>query len=289
MLTSLSKSMNLLYIMVLCLSASGATFGQPVLPDFSSAVFDASLQIDNPYFPLNVGTRYTYEGVKTDADTGEAETELIIVDVLDQARTVAGIESRVVRDRVWLEGLLIEDTFDWYAQDNQGNVWYLGEEVTDFEYDDEGNLIGTSHPGAWETGVDGALPGYIMEASPQVDDHYYQEYYPGEAEDHAVIVGVGETHTIPLGTYDDVLRIREFTLSPETYGEKFYAAGTGLIMEHEYETATGTLLAVTTLRAVAVVPEPRGLAFAAAGAVGLVSCRRRVLPIARLTLAMSRC
>ncbi len=260
--------------MAACLTSSSVT-GQPVLPNFGSAVFDNSLQIDNALFPRNPGTTLTYDGVKTDPTTGEVETEVIVVEVLNQTRMVAGIEARVVRDRVWLEGLLIEDTFDWYAQDNNGNVWYLGEEVTDFEYDDAGNLIGTSHPGAWETGVNGALPGYIMEANPLVDDHYYQEYLVGEAEDHALVVGVGKMHSIPLGTFNGVLRTRDFTTSVETYGEKFYAPNVGTILEHDYDATTGMLLGVTTLRSISVVPEPGSAALLSLSACGLLVHRRR--------------
>jgi hypothetical protein len=248
---------NLCAMMVAILVAvmDSSARSQPVLPDFSAATF-SSLQIDNPYFPLVPGTTFAYDGVKTDPDTGEVENEEIIVEVLNQTRTVAGIEARVVRDRVWLEGLLIEDTFDWYAQDDNGHVWYLGENVTDYEYDDDRNLIRTSHPGAWETGVDGALPGYIMEASPQVDDHYYQEFYAGVAEDRARVMGIGEMHTIPLGSFDGILRTRDFTTDVETYGEKFYAPRVGTIMEHDYIAATGMLIGVTTLRSITVVPEP---------------------------------
>ena len=260
--------------LVACQPLSSAS-AQPALPDFGSAVFDNSLQIDNPYFPLIPGTTLTYDGVKTDPMTGDVESEEIVIEVLQQTRTVAGIETRVVRDRVWLEGLLIEDTYDWYAQDNNGNVWYLGEDVTDFEYDGDGNLIGTSHPGAWETGVNGALPGYNMEANPLVDDHYYQEFYAGVAEDHARVVGVGEMHSIPLGSFNDVLRTRDFTTSVETYGEKFYAPNVGTIMEHDYDAATGFLLGVTKLRSITVVPEPGGAVLLLLGVCGLLAPRRR--------------
>ena len=132
------------------MAMTARTYAQsPELPDFSAAVFSNSLKIGNPYWPMNPGTTWTYEGVTSDPETGETESETIIVEVLDDTRTVFGVETRIVRDRVFLDGLLIEDTFDWYAQDDAGNVWYMGEEVTDFEYDDEGNRIGTSHTGAW--------------------------------------------------------------------------------------------------------------------------------------------
>ena len=145
---------RVVYVMsvFLAMISAESVLAQPELPDFSAATFSNSLQIDNPYWPLIPGTKWVYEGESTDPDTGETESETIIVEVLNDTRTILGVENRVLRDRVVLEGLLIEDTFDGYAQDDGGNVWYMGEEVTDFEYDDEGNVIGTSHPGAWESG-----------------------------------------------------------------------------------------------------------------------------------------
>ncbi len=230
---------------------------QPVLPDFSAATFEASsAQLTHPYFyPSSVGKAFRYEAQVTDPDTGEVETEVVIVEVLDQTRTVAGIESRVIRDRVFVEGLLIEDTFDWYAQDTEGNVWYMGEDVTDFEYDDDGNVIDTTHDGAWETGVDGALPGYIMPATPMVGDHYYQEFFEGEAEDSGLILSIDETFTLEgFGELENIIRTRDFSLDPSAFEEKLYAPGIGPIAEFGFD-ALGAQHETLLLKSV-VVPEP---------------------------------
>ena len=258
------------------LYGSRAVFAQPVLPDFSAATFDSSsATLTHPYFPFTSGKIYRYESEDIDPDTGEVEHEVIIVEALDMTRNVAGIESRIVRDRVFVEGLLIEDTFDWYAQDTDGNVWYVGEDVTDFEYDDDGNLIGTSHPGAWETGVDGALPGHIMPASLTVGNHFFQEFLVGEAEDHALIVGVDETFIIPgLGTFDNVLRTRDFSLDPTSFEEKLYAPGIGTIAEFGFA-ADGTPLGTTLL--VSIVPEPTTAMLTLGGALMLFRGRRTSL------------
>jgi len=261
---------------VACLAATcgGAMHAaaQPILPDFASSAFDDSLTIDNPYFPLTPGLTLTYDSVKTAPDTGEVETEVIVVEILPQTRTVAGVQSRVVRDRVWREGLLIEDTFDWYAQDNAGAVWYLGEYVTDYLYDDDDNVIGTVHDGSWEAGVDGAKPGYLMLAQPQLGDFYYQEYYVGEAEDQGQVIGLGETHTIPLGTFADVLRTRDVSgLAPNDLEHKFYAPGIGKILGHHVDVTTGAIFGVTTLRS--VVPEPGAAVLTGLGCAAL--CWRR--------------
>jgi hypothetical protein len=243
---------------------ASSSFAEPLLPDFSSAVFSNSLQIDNPYWPLVPGTVHNFEGVKTDPETGETETETIVLEVLNETRTVSGIETRIVRDRVFLEGLLIEDTFDWYAQDDDGNVWYMGEEVTDFEYDDDGNLIGTSHPGQWEAGVNGALPGYIMEANPQVGDNYYQEYLVGEAVDEGTVLALGESISVPAGSFDNVLRIRDSSALFPEFGHKSFAPGIGVVQELDFD-ETGNH--VGTVDLLSVVPEPGSLSLLVTGGV----------------------
>jgi hypothetical protein len=249
---------------------SQPSLAQPVLPDFSTAVFSNSLQVDNTYFPLVPGKTYTFEGEAIDPDTGEISTETVVVEVLNETRTVLGVPSRVVRDRVYAEGLLVEDTFDWYAQDDSGSVWYMGEDVTDFEYDDEGNLIGTSHPGAWEAGVDGALPGYLMNANPQIGDHYYQEFYAGVAEDEGEVIGLNETQSVPFGTFEGVLRTRDTTaLEPDVLAHKFYAAGIGAILETEFDVDSGEVIG--TLELVSAVPEPASRGLLAIALVGIIA------------------
>ena len=105
-----------------------------------------------------------------------------------------GVSTTVVRDTVTIDGALVEDTYDWYAQDQEGNVWYFGEETAEYE---DGEIVSTA--GAWEAGVDGALPGIVMEADPTVGDSYRQEYYPGEAEDMAEVVQTGVSEEVAFG------------------------------------------------------------------------------------------
>jgi hypothetical protein len=249
----------------------------PLLPDFSSAVFDASLVIDNPFFPLTPGMTYTYDAESIDTETGEVESELNIVEVLEDTRTVLGVLSRVVRDRAWVEGVLLEDTFDWYAQDRDGNVWYMGELATNYEYDDDGNFIGTNNEGSWEAGVDGAQAGYIMEANRIVADNYYQEWYPGHALDQAEILSLDESVTISLGTFTGVVQTKETSeLAPELFEHKFYAAGVGHILAHELDEDTGEIVGTSTLRS--VVPEPASLAPLMTGAACLLATRRMPRP-----------
>jgi hypothetical protein len=177
--------------------------------------------IDNPFLPLAPGTRFIYEGA---TDEGLERTEVVVT---PDTRTVMGVPCVVVRDTVWLNGEMIEDTRDWYAQDRAGNVWYFGEDTAEYK---AGKVV--NHKGAWEGGVNGALPGIVMKASPKVGESYRQEYYAGEAEDMAEIVALNETISVPAGTYNGVLKTLEWTpLEPGVAEFKYYAPGVGLVLE----------------------------------------------------------
>lgn len=200
-------------------------------PNISATNFSNSLTINNSFFPLVVGDTKTYQ---LETDEG---TELIVIEVLNETREVMGIATRVVRDTVTLDGVLIEDTFDWFAQDNEGVVWYFGEEVVNYIYDDNGVLLETNNDSAWESGVDGALPGIQMLAAPRAGDSYRQEYYLGEAEDLAAIAELNVNITLDDGRNFTALKIREWNpLEAESGDEyKFYAPGVGLIREEDDE------------------------------------------------------
>jgi len=171
-----------------------------------------STNIDNKYFTLTPRTKFRYESQTEDGlETNE-------VYVTEDTRIVAGIEARVVWDRVWLDGDLIEETYDWYAQDSDGNVWYLGEDSVEMA---QGKI--TSHAGSWETGVDGALPGIIMEANPKVGDTYRQEYLAGEAEDQADVLALGESVSMPYSKFSDCLKTLDYNpLEPGGEEDKYY-------------------------------------------------------------------
>jgi hypothetical protein len=182
--------------------------------------------IDNPYMPLTPGARWEYDG------SADGEAERTVVVVTDQRRDVAGISATVVRDTVTVAGEVKEDTYDWYAQDRDGNVWYLGEETKEYE---NGEVSSTE--GSWETDVDGALPGIVMPAHPTRGQAYRQEFYPGEAEDLAEITELDATKSIAMGDYDHVLVVKEWNpLDPDVVEQKYYAPGIGMIAE---DTVTG--------------------------------------------------
>ena len=172
------------------------------------------------------------------ADLFATESNQVIVTY--DTRNILGVETTVVRDVAWDEGVLVEDTFDWYAQDTAGNVWYLGELATNYEYDDEGNFLGTNTEGSWEAGVNDALPGYLIPANPQVGDKYFQEFAPGIAEDEAEVISLDESVSLDFGDFENVLPTRDFTaLEPDVFEFKYYAPGVGQILADEGITEEG--------------------------------------------------
>ena len=176
--------------------------------------------IDNPYWPTTPGSRWVYR--ETDA---EGTVQRVVVTVTDQTRMIEGIRATVVRDTVSEDGEVVEDTFDWYAQDKWGNVWYLGEATK--EYD--GAEVSTA--GSWEAGVDGARAGVVVPANPEPGLAYRQEYYAGEAEDEAVVLSVDEQVEVPQGSYEDVLMTKDLNpLEPDLLEHKFYAKGVGPVL-----------------------------------------------------------
>ncbi len=188
--------------------------------------------VDNPYFPLAVGSTWVYEG---EADE-PGKVEHIEVVVLPETKEILGIQATVVRDTVTVDGVLLEDTYDWYAQDRDGNVWYLGEAVKNYE---DGELVDTD--GSFEAGIDGALPGIVMLAHPKVGDAYRQEFYEGEAEDLGEVLSVGGEKTVPAGDYADVLVTKDWNpLEPEVVEQKTYAPGVGVIFEEHVQGGSGT-------------------------------------------------
>ena len=178
-------------------------------------------RIDNPYLPMPPGTRWTYRETEP-----EGTRQRVDVSVTTRTREILGIAATVVHDKVTEHGELVENTFDWYAQDACGNVWYLGENTKEYE---DGVVVSTA--GSWEAGVDGAQAGVIMPADPQVGLTYRQEYLAGEAEDAAEILSIDEQAQVPFGHFRDAVLIKEFTrLHPRVLEYKLYARGVGVVL-----------------------------------------------------------
>jgi hypothetical protein len=149
-----------------------------------------------------------------------------VVTVTDRSKTILGIDATVVHDVVSEKGEVIEDTFDWYAEDRWGNIWYMGEDTKEFE---NGKVVSTA--GSWEAGVDGAQAGIIMPANPQPGMVYQQEYYEGEAEDVGAVLSLHEMAQVPFGFFRDALLTKDTTpLEPRVQEYKLYAKGVGPVL-----------------------------------------------------------
>jgi len=200
-------------------STTGGSKATPYEPVLDPANFVSV--IDNPYFPLPVGRTLTYRGVR------DGQTQIDRVTVTSDTKLSEGITARVVSDVATHQGTLLEKTFDLYAQDKQGNVWYLGEDTKAYNPD---GTVDTS--GSWQAGVKDGEPGIIMEANPQVPDAYRQEYLKGQAEDTAWIVNRGGSVTVPYGTVKNVITSLEFArIEPTVVDQKIYAPGLGIVSE----------------------------------------------------------
>jgi hypothetical protein len=181
---------------------------------------DFTIQIDNPFLPLQPGTTFLYKGLKE----GSKQRDRFVV--TENTIVIDGVRCRVVHDKVFVKGVLEEDTFDYFAQDRDGNVWYFGEDTK--ELDKKGRVISTE--GSWRAGVDGARPGIIMEADPKVGDHYFQENAAPVAQDEATVLNLHEIVAVPFGKFTNCLQTKEFTqLEPGNVEHKFYARGVGFI------------------------------------------------------------
>jgi hypothetical protein len=182
---------------------------------------DFTTNIDNPYWPMRPGSHWVYREV----ENGEAQR--VDVTVTNRTKTLAGIAARVIHDRVSRNGETLEDTYDWYAQDSAGNLWYLGEDTAEYE---NGKL--KTKEGSWATGVDGAEPGIVVPAHPKQGMTYREEYYAGHAEDGAEVLGVNSQVQVPFGRFKNAMLTRNFsTIEPTVEEMKLYAKGVGPVME----------------------------------------------------------
>jgi hypothetical protein len=177
--------------------------------------------INNPYYPLPVGRTLIYRGVR------DGQTQTDRVHVTSGTKVLEGITATAVSDVARHNGKLLEKTTDWFAQDKQGNVWYLGEDTA--AYLPNGQI---DRSGSWQAGVHDGEPGIIMLAHPQIPDAYRQEFLRGQAEDTAWIINRGGSVKVPFGTLHHILTSLEFTrLEPGVIDQKLYAPGIGIVRE----------------------------------------------------------
>jgi hypothetical protein len=189
--------------------------------------------VDNPYFPLQPGTTFIYEGQMPD---GFERDEFAVT---HNTRVILGVTCVEIHDSVFTDGALTEDTLDWYAQDREGNVWYFGENTQELE----DGLI-TTIAGTFMAGVNGDKPGIIMKAHPAVGDFYRQEFSLNNAEDFARTLSLNEVVRVPVGSFNHCLKSEERSpLEPDVLEDKFYAPGLGSILEVDVHTGATSELA----------------------------------------------
>ena len=192
--------------------------------------------IDNPYFPLRPGTTFIYEG-QTAAGLEHSEFA-----VTHNTRVILGVTCIEVRDTVFTDGVLTEDTLDWFAQDKDGNVWYFGENTHELE----DGLISTID-GTFMAGVNGDKAGIIMKAHPAIGDFYRQEFSLGNAEDFAETLSLTESVTVPAGAFRNCLKSQETTpLETDLLEHKFYAPGVGNVLT--VDATTGSRVELIQIR-----------------------------------------
>ena len=183
---------------------------------------DFTANVTNPWYPLKVNRALIYAGDR------EGQNALDIVLTTSRTKLIDGVRTRVVSDRLYLDGVLSERTNDYFAQDRCGNVWYFGEDTA--ELDAHGRVV--SREGSFHAGVDGAEAGVFMQAHPQLGRKFRQEWYRDQAEDVFQVIGKNTTVTVPLGTFHHALRTAETTrLEPGTLDNKYYVRGIGEVAE----------------------------------------------------------
>lgn len=176
----------------------------------------------NPYFPMAVGDQWSYEGEE------DGEEVSLLITVLNRMRLIDGVTTRVIEEREWLDDVLLEISWNYFAQAEDGTICYFGEDVDIYE---DGGIV---HDGAWCADDPGSAPGIFMPADPQPGQTFQMELAPGIAEDQGKIVGSGPV-TVEAGTFPETIRVRESTPLESGIGFKTWAAGTGLIIDGPVE------------------------------------------------------
>ena len=228
--------------LILSVPASGLLAGvlmnvaaAPSLPEFSVADFIPGAAIDNPYFPLVPGTTMKFlvkDGIRTAENT---------VAVTHDTKTIDGVKCVMVHDTISESGAVTEDTYDWYAQADDGTVWYFGEDTKEFKSDGQ---IKTKV--SWEAGVDGAHAGIIMPGVAKPGEPYRQEYVAGKAEDMGQVVALGESVTVPAGTFANGVQTKEWSTLESASETKWYAPGVGVVRAEATTGEIVMLISITT-------------------------------------------
>ncbi|MBL9047386.1 MAG: hypothetical protein JNK34_08785 [Tabrizicola sp.] len=205
-----------------------ALAGDPELPAFDAAMFKAG--VANPYVSLELGHSQALAGRM---ENGSIERDVITV--FGHGPEIIGVATVAVQDDAFADDRLVEQTVDYFATDAEGNLWYFGEDVTNYRYDAKGRLIGSDAQSSWRAGVNGAMPGIAVPAHPVVGEVQFQEHAPADAAtDYAEVVAVDAVITVGDREFREVLKLFESSTSePDLREFKYYAKGVGLIRAEE--------------------------------------------------------
>jgi hypothetical protein len=220
-----------LLLLALVVALNPGVGADPYKPEIDPTNFLQG-NVDNPYFPLVPGTVLKYSE-KTGSETSENE-----ITVTRDTKMIMGVKCLVVHDTVTAKGQLKEDTYDWYAQDTHGAVWYFGEATKEFK-----GKSAFSTKGSWEAGING-LPGIIMPANPVPGKPYRQEYSPKNAEDMGQVVSVGESVTVPAGSFTECVKTKDWSLLEAGSENKWYAKGVGVVKTKSSKGETAILVSI---------------------------------------------
>ena len=179
-----------------------------------------TLTSTNPYFPMEVGSEWVLEG-------GD---ERVVITVLDETETVAGVTTRVIEEREFEDGDLKEVSRNYFAQASDGTVCYFGEDVDNYK---DGEVV--SHDSEWRADAPGSRPGIIMPADPSPGVTFQMEVAPGSAEDAGRIIEVGSSTEVPAGTFAETLRLEEHDALDDEREEKVFAKGVGILIDEDLE------------------------------------------------------
>ena len=222
----LAAALLIVALAVAACSEDVASTGTPIAIDPD----DFSSRVNNRFFPLSPGMVFTRE------HTSDAGTVFVTGEVLRDTRVVMGVECVTVSETVSSDGLVLEESRDWYAQDSAGSVWHFGKAVETYEGD---KIVSTI--GSWEAGVDGALPGIIMKPDPRGGDVYVGRYLNGEAKDMAEVLALDATVEVPHGAFTGVLKTKEWSpLEPGVTTERYYVKDLGLALAEQVEGGTAS-------------------------------------------------
>jgi hypothetical protein len=183
-------------------------------------------KIDNPLFPVSSLRRTVAEGIERDPDSGKSPKVRVVARLLAAPTMVGRVPATTVDVREYENGKLVEHTHDLYAQDHDGNVWYLGEDVDEIR---NGKIVG--HEGQWRAGRGDAKPGLFMPAAPRVGQTFQQERAPRIAEDRSTVLARGLRVTTAAGRFSGCMKVRDVAPLDHLTQTKYYCRGAGLVRE----------------------------------------------------------